>query len=237
MKRILFFIAIIPFFFACNNGEHASNVKSIDSKKSIEFIEVDYSSLDTFNLFFKIKDNEGHALKGLQIAKDSVRVYEDGILIKQDFFDIQNLTYGVFSKNTTVSLLIDKSKDIPKEDMDKIKESVRDIVTSLPDSCVYISFFGNAISSTEVITMDNFDDFSNQFSPTDQNKSLYNALYAKLKEFEGEEISNLNVEKTYQQNLDVARKATANKNYLIILTDGNDKYSGENNISLMKLND
>ena len=237
MKRILFFIAIVSLFFACNNGEQTSNDKSINSKNSIEFIEMDYSSLDTFNLFFKIKDTEGHALKGLQIAKDSVRVYEDGMLIKQEFFAIQNLSHGVFSKNTTVSLLIDRSKDIPKQDMDKIRESVRDIVTSLPDSCVYISFFGNTISPTEIITEDNFEDFTHQFSPTDQNKSLYNALYAKLKEFEGEGISNLNVEKNYQQNLDIARKAETNKNYLIILTDGNDKYSGENNISLMKLND
>ncbi len=207
------------------------------AQNKVDFVDVDYSQQDAFTIRFNIRDKEGNKVF-IDPKKDTLRFFENKKEIKSPVLTVleHGTRKGNISEDITVSILVDRGQDLSAS-TNAIKEAVKSIVEKIPDSCVFISFFGSGISPSTVITKDNFAGFSENFSRPEKSKALYNALFAKLKEFSGEEAGELKL-RNYQQNRDIAKRARTTKNYLIVLTDGNDNpQENAPNIRLNQLND
>lgn len=132
----------------------------------------------------------------------------------------QTTDVGNIPSDITISLLVDRSGSIDEEEMNKIRTAIRAFVDNVPDGCLFISWFHDDISESVQITKDNFEDA--QLITSNLNTALYNAIYTKLLEFDRKaEIPNLEYEKHYTRNMEIAKRNSLN-NYLIVLTDGVD---------------
>ncbi|MEZ5083010.1 MAG: VWA domain-containing protein, partial [Bacteroidales bacterium] len=123
---------------------------------------------------------------------------------------------GSIPSDITISLLVDRSGSIDEQEMAKIKEAVRAFVNNVPEGCLYYSWFHDDISSSILLTKDNFEEAN---FDKGKNTALYNAIYAKLLEFDKTSIiPNVKYE-PMERNADIAKRESLN-NYLIVLTDG-----------------
>jgi len=225
MKRLPALFLLI-FFISATYAQNYPN--------SIDFVDIHYGQNGQFSILFNIRDQDGNK-QFANIEKDTLRFFENSKKIEADRIELLgSQEKGNISENITVSILVDQSESLRLE-KESIKEAVRSIVEKVPSGCVYISFFGTSVSSGMPISKENFENFSEEFSRTDKYKALYNAMYAKLFEFEGDrDISRIN----YSTNKSIGERARQTKNYLVVLTDGNDNPSlNDNNIRLNELND
>ena len=109
--------------------------------------------------------------------------------------------------------------------MKMIKESIGQLVQQAPDSSVYISFFGDKVSSSELISRENMADFEDRFNERSDRKMLYSALFAKLREFDttyNAKEEEIVAEDGYVKHPAIARRAAENqdKNILFVFTEG-----------------
>ena len=127
---------------------------------------------------------------------------------------------GSIPSDITISLLIDRSGSIDEQEMAKIKIAVKAFVDNVPKGCLYFSWFHDDISSSILLTEDNFEDAD--FTISNKNTALYNAIYTKLLEFDPTTVlPNLMFEPELEKNNEIAKRNSIN-NFLIILTDGKD---------------
>lgn len=241
-KKVFIFAWLIALCYIGIYHVNAQNhAPSQGSTYNIDFVDIDYASKpDSFTIRFNIRDGQGEK-KYLDVGRYRYRILEKGKELNNPKPVMQALIKegdrrSDISQNITVSLLVDRSKDMTEGDMAAIKDAVQSMVERIPEGCAYISFFGDDITATKLITSSNFDEFRDYFKPSDRNKSLYNAMYMKLEEFSGKNERALNAESGYILNHVVAGRAKTTKNYLVVLTDGNDKPKGNDNIRLAELN-
>ena len=129
----------------------------------------------------------------------------------------ENLSLNI-REDITISLLIDRSGSINQSDIDKIKSAVKEFAEKIPEGRLFYSWFNDDISESYPVTLSNFDELD--FSKSNKNTSLNNAIYTKLLEFDStSKIPNVNYEENYKRNPKLT-KGTRGNNYLIVLTDG-----------------
>lgn len=194
----------------------------------IQFCGIDYqyqAGKDSVTLFLKVLDSNGKKAEvQTRDLGQSLKLFEDGkeIIASRGEFSAKR---GI-PQDYTISVLLDLG--IPQAGKDGITKVIKDLVDSAPDSCVYLSFFGNEVSSSKLITRQNFDDIMSEFSQEASEKYFFDALLAKLveigggKEKSGEDFEIGALVSGYKYNNDIARRAESNpdKNILFVFTDG-----------------
>ncbi|MBQ9575822.1 MAG: FHA domain-containing protein [Muribaculaceae bacterium] len=202
---------------------HAQDVKQI------QFCDKQYSyepGKDSITLFFRIHDSNGKRITDInqKSLEEYLAIKENGEIIPRNNRIIQPVNTGKrIPSDYTFSVLIDLN--IPEDGKRQIYDIVGQLVKSAPDSCVYISFFGDQVSSSELVTSENFENFKSKFLSGCSSKFFYGALYAKLVEFSsstGEYENAIQYENGYRKNADIQKRARDNKdkNILFIFTEG-----------------
>lgn len=225
-RWILLLSAVLVSMFSL----HAQDVKEI------KLCDKQYSydvGKDSITLFLKVVDSNGKRVNNIsdKTFTDYLVINENGQIIPWSRAKIRPITTGKrIPSDYTFSVLIDLN--IPDEGKEQIYNTVGKLVESAPDSCVFISFFGDAVSKSEVVTAKNYPAMKAKFMQSASNKYFYGALYSKLVEFspgQTEIESSINLEEGYQKNPDILNRAKANKdkNILFIFTEGSKSDSYE----------
>ena len=222
MKKIL---TVFTLFIA------ALNMNAQDVGK-IQFCDKKYEygvGKDSITLFLKVLDSDGNRSKEVTVKDLNKYLFikEDGFGISEERRTIRPLNSGQrIPSDYTFSVLVDLS--IPDDGKKQIYEIIGKLVESAPDSCVYISFFGDDVTPSKLITKGNYKEFELQFLKQAEKKYFYDALYAKLAEFsekEGEKYRSIKFQADYSKNRAIINRAKGNKdkNLLFIFTEGSRK--------------
>ena len=188
---------------------------------------------DSITLFLKVLDNEGKP--NAEITVNDLEKYlvvnEDGTLIAPDKRKISSLSSGQrIPSDYTFSVLVDLS--IPDQGKGQIFKAFGQLVESAPDSCVFLSFFGDEVTASQLVTKKNLQDFEPKFKAQSENKFFYGALYSKLAEFSSKEAeleSSVTTKAGYTKNETITKRAqrAKDKNILFVFIDGNKRASDE----------
>ena len=220
MKKLLMIVAMLAGM---------AQVSAQDVKE-IQFCDKKYEykqGKDSITLFLKVLDSDGNSCQDITVGdlEKYLVVNEDKAIISPDRRKIIALSSGQRIPNDfTFSVLVDLS--IPEEGKGQIYDAVGQLVESAPDSCVYLSFFGDEVTSSQLVTKRNLKDFEPLFHKHSESKFFYGALYSKLAEFAEEkaelEDSVFTVE-GYERNATIAKRAklAKDKNLLFVFTEGN----------------
>lgn len=214
--------------------------------KQIQFCDKKYeygAGKDSITLYLKVIDSDGNRSKDVT-ARDldlNLVVCEDGdYRIPNNRRTIRPLSSGLrIPSDYTFSVLVDLS--IPDDGKRQIYDAVGKLVDSAPDSTVYLSFFGDAVTSSRLVTRRNYKDFRPMFLSSAANKYFYGALYAKLAEIGGGNdslLATVSKQQGYRPNADIARRARAakDKTLLFVFTEGN-KSPGVETLSYIEVTD
>lgn len=228
MKRIVAILAFIIGAFSL----YAQDVKQI------EFCDKKYEygvGKDSITLFLKVLDSDRNRSTEVTTAdlEKYLVVYEDDKnIISNDRRTIYSLSSGQrIPADYTFSVLVDLS--IPEEGKTQIYDVIGKLVESAPDSCVYLSFFGDEITSSQLVTAKNYKKFEPLFHNNVNNKYFYGALYSKLIEFGGGnpelERSISVLQSDYHKNEIIQSRAKDNKdkNLLFVFTEGSKRPEDE----------
>lgn len=157
---------------------------------TIQFVDKHFeyeAGRDSISLFFNLLNKESNRQKNLsvpELAKYLV-VTENGVIIPGKNCVFAPVGSGKrIPSDFTFSVLVDLS--IPENGKMQIYKSLETLVSSAPDSCVYLSFFGERVGSTELLTKSNLVLFRQAFlsPPSRVKKCLYSAMFSKISEFE-----------------------------------------------------
>ena len=220
MKRLLFIvIAFVAFAF---------NAKAQDVSK-IQFCDKKYeygTGKDSVTLFLKLLDSNRKSCNGISVSQleKYLTIKEDGVAIPSNRRKIISLTSGQrIPSDFTISVLVDLS--IPESGKGQIYEAFCRLVESAPDSCVFLSFFGEDVSSSQLVTKKNLASFKEKFLNHSEKKFFYGALYSKLAEFSADKAEledAVNTKAGYVKNVNISKRAllAKDKNLLFIFTEG-----------------
>ena len=226
MKRIVIFLVFIAVTFAMN----AQDVKQI------QFCDKKYEygkGKDSITLFLKVLDSDKNRSTEVTVKdlEERMDIKENGNLITPSRRKIQSLSSGQrIPADYTFSVLVDLS--IPDDGKAQIYEVIGRLVESAPDSCVYLSFFGDEITTSQLVTKENFAKYKYQFQTSATKKYFYGALYSKLAEFDGGNTdleSSVKVQANYAKNRTIINRARENKekNLLFVFTEGSKRPEDE----------
>lgn len=226
MKRIVTILTFVAVALSMN----AQDVKQI------VFCDKKYEygvGKDSITLFLKVLDSDKNRLTEVTVKdlEERMDIKENGVLITPGRRKIQSLSNGQrIPADYTFSVLVDLS--IPDDGKAQIYDVIGRLVESAPDSCVYLSFFGDEITSSQLVTKGNFAEYKSQFHKSATNKYFYGALYSKLAEFDGgntELESSVKVQANYAKNKTIINRARENKdkNLLFIFTEGSKRPEDE----------
>ncbi len=154
--------------------------------------------------FLSVEDNH----KAVPVKDMKVRELRGGMRIPAEY---------------TFSVLVDRG--LPTEGKQLVFEAVERLVATAPDSCVFLSFYGDNVTSTSLVTRSNIHNFKEKFMQEAGGNCFYSAVYAKLTEFankSAEKQDQLKVQEGYEPNNDIGARASKNgdKNMLLLFTDG-----------------
>lgn len=214
--------------------------------KRIKFCDKKYEygvGNDSLTLYFNVLDANGKRIQNIptSLLQNYLVVREDGTLIPSSSCKISTVTTGQrIPAEYTFSVLVDLS--IPQEGKAQIYKAISQLVSISPKDCVYLSFFGDEVTSSKLVTPENLKSFETDFARTSEYKYLYGALYSKLAEFSttsSEKENSVIGETGYKRNSVISRRAGKNpdKNILFIFTEGNKSPSFEENIAFMEVNE
>ena len=228
-KIILAFLALAMWGQPIN-AQHVDSIRFCDKQ----------TENDSITLLLKI-DNGNNKTLGMneEDINKHLLVVEDGDTIPNGRQSIRILTSGQrIPSDYTISVLVDLN--IPADGKEQIRQVIRDLVESAHDSCIYLSFFGEQVSKSEMLTKANFSDFESRFNQSALQKNFYGALYAKLAEFnwtEADLIKYVNTEDGYVQNDRIAIRASNNpgKNLLFLIAEGSMRPVIEDSIRFIQI--
>lgn len=178
---------------------------------------------DSVKVCFNVTDGEGKRIQSISPEKfnETVAFYIDGLKIQNP--TVRMLSSGIrIPRDYTFSILLDKN--IPVAGKEQIMESIKKFVSIAPDSCVYISFYGDMVSNTRMVNSGNIAAIESEFLEHADGKSFYSGVYSKLAEFSKkshESISDIKAT-DYEANPLIAQRAGDNphKNYLMVFAEG-----------------
>lgn len=220
MKKVLTIFALMAFALTIS-AQEVSKIQFCDKK--YEYGE----GKDSVTLYLKVLDANGKPCKDINVAnlEKHLIINEDGVPIPQDRRKIFSLSSGQrIPSDFTISVLVDLS--IPEAGKGQIYEAFGKLVESAPDSCVFLSFFGEDVSSSQLVTKKNLPSFKDKFMAHSDKKYFYGALYSKLAEFsegKAELEESVRTKGGYVKNASINRRAlqAKDKNLLFIFTEGN----------------
>lgn len=177
---------------------------------------------DSIKLYFNVYGADGKTLPDISADEFSqfLNLYEDDRQVTD--FMVRPLNSGVrIPKEYTFSILLDQS--IPSQGKTQIMQALRQFVEMAPDSCIYVSFYGDNVSGSVAATKDNLGAIEKTFLTSTSGKSFYSGVYSKLAEFVKEDVdlSELNA-KDYSQHPGISSRAALNpgKNFLMVFAEG-----------------
>lgn len=228
-KMILRMLMVVGFMFTTGfvKAQEVSEIQFCDRKYEYEI------GRDSITLFFNMLDKYGNRVQDLtseQLEKYLV-IKEDGNVISPNRSEVSFVNSGQrIPSEYTFSVLVDLS--IPQKGKEQIYYTVERLVESAPDSCVYLSFFGDDVTSSSVVTRANYKLQKDNFLVQSENKYFYSGLYSKLLEFSDNETGKeelIKVQDAYAKNAHIAQKAkdNAGKNILFVFTEGSKRPSDE----------
>ena len=228
MMKICAFIWAILAGTLCISAQDVQEIQFCDKKYEYEI------GKDSITLFLKVIDSDGNRSKEVTVVDldKYLVIYEgDKDIIPNDRRTILALSGGQrIPSDYTFSVLVDLS--IPEDGKEQIFDVVGELVATAPDSCVYLSFFGDEVSPSMLLTKQNYQGFRSQFMNSTASKYFYGALYAKLAEF-GESYAALEAsvrtQNGYTKNPDIIRRAklSVEHNLLFVFTEGNTRPEDE----------
>ena len=183
---------------------------------------------DSITLFLKVLGSNG--IRCNDVYADDIRKHfnlmENDDTIPKSTWTVTTLTEGQrIPSDFTISVLVDLS--IPQSGKKDIYEAVQSLVESAHDSCVYLSFFGDWVSKSHLVTKRNYKEFEDRFYEQATSKYFYSALYAKLTEFNfgyTEYDTLIKTQSGYQKDerIFIRAKDAREKNLLFVFTEGNE---------------
>lgn len=185
---------------------------------------------DSIKIYFNVTGADGKRIPDLT-PDDFNKLsyfYEDGKLIENG--NIKRLSTGIrIPKEFTFSILLDKS--IPTEGKQQILKSIKQFVSIAPDSCVYISFYGDEVSNSVPVSLKNFNEIETKFLSPSESKYFYSGVHSKLAEFSKGVppfISDIKAS-NYEVNSMISSRAALNpnKNYLMVFAEGSKRPDDE----------
>jgi len=186
---------------------------------------------DTIKVFFNIIGADEKRIPDINkdVFNQLAYFYEDGQLIENPI--ITRLNSGVrIPKEFTFSILLDKS--IPTQGKQQILQSIKNFIEIAPDSCIFVSFYGDEVSNSVKTTKHNFSEIEKAYLEPSTGKSFYSGIHAKLAEFAQSTPSFLTDIKSsgYVANPILSKKAAANpgKNLLMVFAEGSQRPDDEN---------
>lgn len=225
--KILLLLSIMLVSTVYSKAQNISKIQFCDRKYEYEIDK------DSITLFFNILDQYGNRMQDVSAEelKNYLVIKEDGNLIPIDKINISVLGSGQrIPSDYTFSVLVDLS--IPQNGKDQIYNIIKKLIESTPDSCVYLSFFGDDVTSSVVVNKKDYAELKDMFSTSTNNKYFYSALYAKLLEFgdtQAELEQYLKLQSGYSKNKNIAQRAIKNKdkNILFVFTEGSKRPTDE----------
>lgn len=219
---------------------------SAQSVKQIKFCDKKYEygvGKDSITLYFNLLDDEGKSIRNVeeQELTRHLCIYDEKEPISESRSRFNRISTGQrIPSDYTFSVLVDLS--IPEEGKVKIYDAIREFVKSAPEGCVYLSFFGDDVTPSAAVSVDNISEYEDYFHDSSNKKYLYGALYAKLAEFSfslAEYEGSVIKAKDYNRNSVISERASANsdKNILFMFTEGHKSPSFEENISFLEVSD
>ncbi len=216
---------------------------SAQQVNKVEFCGKSLVGKDSIALHLKLLDGDRNAVKGLSVdqLKSYLRIRENSVT---DEIDMSRVSIRPVSgksgtrigEDYTFSVLVDRN--IP--DKEAVYKAVGELVNSAPDGCVYLSFYGDDVSTSQLVTSKNYENFHDKFMESSREKYFFSALYSKLAEFtqSGSESLTLMLSSDYQKNPSIARRASENKghNILFVFVDGSQDASYED-VSDIEINE
>lgn len=198
---------------------------------------------DSISLFFNVLDSDGKRQGDLSAAqlKQYLVVKENGTIVPEDRCVLERVASGRrIPADYTFSVLVDQG--IPDTGKEQIALIIEGLVEAAPDSCVYLSFFGDDVQATRLVTKDTFAQFLDKFSQKSSDKYLYSALYSKLTEFDvrpSELDEYVKKHPGYADNESISFRAAMNpdRNYLFVFTEGNRRPTLEENFSFLEVSE
>ena len=228
-KMIFRVLTVMGLLFSTGilKAQNVAEIQFCDRKYEYEI------GKDSITLFFNMLDKYGNRVQELtpELLEKYLVVKEDGKTILHVRSEIKYVNSGQrIPSEYTFSVLVDLS--IPQSGKEQIYNTVARLIESAPDSCVYLSFFGDNVTSSSVITKSNYIYQKEKFSIQSENKFFYSGLYSKLLEFSDNSTAKdslIKVEKGYVKNMSIANKAKLNtdKNILFVFTEGSKRPSDE----------
>ena len=207
---------------ACFSSVHAQSIKNVN------FCDYSFDTIpggDSITLYLSLVNENGDKITETNLMDlNDFTFFEDGKAIEPNRITTSNVTTGKRIPNDcTFSVLVDLN--IPASGKSGIFAAVRNLVESAPDSCIYLSFFGEKVTSSKLVNKHNIMDFEEEFMKTSSVKHFYGAVYSKLAEFS---YSNnpleqyVLTEEGYNKNTAIFGRAykVNGKNYLFIFTEG-----------------
>ena len=143
------------------------------------------TSNDSITLYLKFVDQQGKRINSLDPAKvrdGYLTIRENNTIIPWEKAKFEQVKSGKrIPKGFTFSVLIDLN--IPAEGKSQIYDIVKQLIESAPDSSVYISFFGDEVGESSMVTSQNYQSFRDKFMQAAHDKYFCSAVYSKLAEF------------------------------------------------------
>lgn len=105
---------------------------------------------DSLTLYFNVLDATGKRIQNISadLLHSYLVVKEDGELISPSSCKINSITTGQrIPEEYTFSVLVDLS--IPQEGKGQIYQAITQLVNISPKGCVYLSFFGDEVTSSK----------------------------------------------------------------------------------------
>ena len=239
-KKMIFVAAMLLGLFS-------TNLMYAQSVAKIDFCDREYDrreGKDSITLFFNLINKHGVHIQdvGTEKFKEYLEILEGDKVISQDCYEIKEI--GSENRRIpsvyTFSVLVDLS--IPKEGKGLIYDAVGKLIESAPDSCVYLSFFGDSVTTSELVSGESYKSLRKKFDVQANNKCFYGSLYAKLIEFSKnnpKKEEKIAVEDGYSRNVNIAERASKNrdKNILFVFVDGDKRAADKDSISSVLLTD
>lgn len=221
VSKILLTSALLTTGWPAMQAQDIESLKFCDRKYSYEIGQ------DSITLFFNLFDKYGNRIQDTtpELLQSYMVVKEDGNLIPGSRFEFSAVNTGErIPSDYTFSVLVDLS--IPPEGKEQIYSAVGKLINSAADSCVYISFFGNDVTPTEIADKNSYSNLKEKFLNQSDSKLFYSALYAKLLEFNPTTSTpwkeHIRKSEEYADEPEISRRAALNKdkNILIVFTEG-----------------
>lgn len=240
-KMILRIFTAIGLLFSTGllNAQSVSEIQFCDRKYEYEI------GKDSITLFFNLLDKYGNRAQELtpELLEEYLVIKEDGEIIPLSRYEIKQVNSGQrIPSEYTFSVLVDLG--IPQSGKEQIYNTIAKLIESAPDSCVYLSFFGDSVTSSCVVTKSNYKDQKEKFSIQAEKKYFYSGLYSKLLEFSDystEKDSLIKSENGYVKNTSIAKRAKLNsdKNILFVFTEGSKSptYEGREGLDIIDVED